>query len=155
MKGNRGQATIETVAFFMTLTIMIVCLLGFTKWFLLRQKLLIGARHGALLYSSGRMTEEEVRQSLIKFFTTGSPTFSRGRLSIQIGSYRPDPIATIAQLDIVKIRYTSQSSWYRFTRLNPVLEEKCIIKHAVTFGPGLQPVYGPPVWWLTASSISG
>jgi hypothetical protein len=153
MADKRGQALIEAVAFFMSLTLMVVCFLGFTKWFMTRQKLLIAVHQGAMLYSSGRMTDSEVRGRMARFLTSGSPALAAGRIQIGIG-HRLGFQDISKQLDIVKVRYTSQSSWYSFTQLNPVMEEKCVIKHAATYGPGLQPFYGPPLSWLGGPIVS-
>src|SRR5689334_1077492 len=113
MKDKGGQALIETVVLFMVLIGMVVCLLGFTKWFLVKQKLLLAVRQGAMLYSSGRVTESDVRQRLIQFLTTGSPVLVQNRIAIEIGSYNKSQFQWFGkQLDIVKIRYTSQSPWY-------------------------------------------
>jgi hypothetical protein len=147
MKDDCGQALIETIVALLTVIGMVVCLLGFTKWMTVRQKMLIAVRHGALLYSSGRMTEEEVRTRLLRFLTNGSPALKQERLQIQIGRRRTF-LDTLLQLDIVKVRYTSESSWYALTHLNPTVEEKCIIRHAAPYGIAWQPLYGPPVsWW--------
>jgi hypothetical protein len=155
MRVESGQALIEAVAFFMTLILMVVCMLGFTKWFMVKQKMLMAVRQGALLYSSGRVTEEEVRQRLTQYLTSGSPSLVQNRLTIDVGGYTMlNPFSLNDQLDIVRIRYKSQSPWYSFTNLNPNLEEKCIIKHAATYGPGLQPFYGPPTQWIFASNVS-
>lgn len=152
MKANQGQALIEVVAFLMALILMIVCFLGFTKWFLVKQKLLSATRQGAMLYSSGRMSERDVKRHLRRYLTTGSPALVEGRLSIQVG-HRIGFQDVLDQFDIVKVRYTSQSPWYQYTHLNPTLEEKCIIKHAATYGPDVQPLYGPAVSWWTGSIV--
>ena len=141
---NRGQALVETAFFFLMFATLMASFLGFTKWFCVRQKVLLGAREAALLYSSGRMTVEEVQAQVRRYLTTGSPALVADRLQVDIGTY--DGLqAQFLELDRITVRYTSQSRWYRYVGINPVMEETCIIKHAIHYGPPLQKFLGPPV----------
>jgi hypothetical protein len=141
MKNNRGQALIETAAFFLMFSGLMAMFLGFTKWFTVRQKILLGAREAALLYSSGRMTVEEVQTQVRRYLTTGNPALVGDRLQITIEPYG----GLLLELDKATVRYTSQSRWYRWIEINPTMEEICIIKHATHYGPALQKFLGPPV----------
>ena len=73
---RHGQALIETAAFFMVFSGLLVCLLGFTQWFAVRQKILMGTREAALLYSSGRMKPVQVRAQVIHYLSTGAPALA-------------------------------------------------------------------------------
>ena len=72
---NHGQSLIETAAFFMALSVLLTGLAGFTKWFSVREKLLLAAKQGALLYSSGHWTraETEARMEMPCFDPLKSP----------------------------------------------------------------------------------
>ena len=141
MRNQRGQALIETAVFFLMFSALMASFLGFTKWFTIRLKILSGAREAALLYSSGRMTSEEVKTQVRRYLTTGSPALAPGRLQIDIGTYGP----IISTVDQITVRYTSQSRWYRYININPTMEETCMIKHASHYGPEFQKLWGPPV----------
>jgi hypothetical protein len=141
MSNSRGQALIETAVFFLMFSTLIAAFLGFTKWFTIRLKILSGAREAALLYSSGRMTSDEVKTQVQRYLTTGSPALAASRLQIDIGRYGP----SFLDMDQVTVRYTSQSRWFRYININPTMEETCMIRHAAHYGPLLQKLWGPPV----------
>ena len=141
---NRGQALIETAAFFLMFSGLLAMFLGFTKWFTVRQKVLLGAREAALLYSSGRMTDQDVKAQVRRYLTTGTPALAGDRLEINISDYSGLQ-AHFLELDQITVRYTSQSRWYRYIGVNPTMEETCIIKHATHYGPPLQKLLGPPI----------
>jgi hypothetical protein len=144
MKMNqRGQALIETVAFFMAFSGLIICLLGLTQWFTVRQKLLVAAREAALLYSSGDIQRDKVQSLVSHYLTTGSPALAQERIKIDVGPYSGFQ-AKLFSLDQVTIHYTIQSSWIRAIGLNPTMEETCILKHAPHYGPPFQTLWGPP-----------
>jgi hypothetical protein len=152
MMTTRGQALIELVAFLIFSLSLVSAFLGFTKSFLIRQKLLIAAREGMLLYSSGRFTEDEVRGQLLLFLKTGTPQLIQERVAIRMGNAKDQPASRInalqAQfigLDYITVRYTSQSLWLSRLGLDPILEESCYVKHANGYGPSIPPLWGPPV----------
>ena len=141
----RGQALVEVAVFFLLLAVLLACLLGFTRWITLRQKLLLAAREGALLYSSGRMTVEEVQEHIRGFLRNGSPVMDVKRLEFVSMGPCPGWRAKVLELDQITLRYSSPSPWYRYLGIDPTLEETCIIKHASHYGPPLQKFFGPPL----------
>jgi len=144
MINERGQALIETAMFFLVFSTLMAMFLGFTKWFTIRLKILQATREAALLYSSGRMTSEEVGAQVRRYLTTGSPALASGRIQIEL-RHDSGPQSAFLELDRVTVRYRSESGWYRYVGLNPTMEESCIIKHATHYGPPLQKLLGPPV----------
>jgi Flp pilus assembly protein TadG len=144
MMNERGQALIETAMFFLVFSALMAVFLGFTKWFTIRLKILQATREAALLYSSGRMTSEEVRAQVRRYMTTGSPALAAERIQIELAR-DSGGWSVVYELDRVTVRYRSESGWYRYVGLNPTMEETCIIKHATHYGPPLQKFLGPPV----------
>jgi len=142
---NKGQALIETAALFLVLTGLLECMLGFTQWFTLRQKMLLAAREGALLYSSGHFKSDEVKQMVNDFLQSGSPQFNPARLHVELSG---NLLYKAFQLDCFTVRYDATSRWMDVLGMDTHLEEKCTVKHAPQFGLQWQPLYGPPVsWW--------
>ena len=141
---RRGQALIETAAFFLMFSSLLAAFLGFTKWFTIRLKILSACREAAILHSSGRMRPEEVRTQVRRYLATGSPALAEDRIQIELAADSGIQ-STLLQLDKITVRYTSRSRWYRYLSLSPTMEETCIIKHATHYGPPLQTLLGPPV----------
>lgn len=141
---NRGQALIESIPFFLFLFGLMVLLLIFTQWFLIHQKLLIAAREGAMLYSSGRQTKLEVDLRIRAYLEQGSLALPDSHLAITIGRF-PGAQAHLFFLDEVKIQFTPTSWLQRY--FSQTMEEKCVIKHAPSYGVPYQPLYGPPEPW--------
>lgn len=135
---NRGQALIEVAAFLLLSVSLLGCFLAYTQRFLVRQKMLMAARQGALLYSSGRVTEEEVLERLRRFLTSGFPALDGRRAEIWVGKCGGFH-GLLYELDRVKVRYKN-------------MEESCVMKHAAPYGLR-QPLYGPPVSWLFGSLV--
>ena len=140
----RGQALIESVPFFLILFGLMATLIAFTQWFLIHQKLLIAAREGAMLYSSGRFNKEETRVQIQSYLEKGTFALEDQRIQIDVGPWQ-GPQAKLFQLDEVRVRYVP-SSWLR-DFFKQTLEEKCVIKHAPHYGPPFQTLYGPPELW--------
>jgi Flp pilus assembly protein TadG len=141
---RNGQALIETAVFSLMFSGLMVCLLGFTQWFTVRQKILLATREAALLYSSGRMEPEEVRTLVSRYLAAGSPALTDKNLRIAIGQDN-GPQAKFFDLDKVTVRYTIQSNWIQALHLDPTMEETCIIKHAPHYGPPFQRLWGPQI----------
>lgn len=149
---NRGQALLETVGFGLVVGGLLACLLGFTQQFLLRQRLLIAARHAAMLYSSGRFTSQDVKARTRKFLSEGNPALNPNALEIHIGRWGGFH-GMVFQLDGVRLRYHAKSAWMKRLHLQADLEETCVIKHAAPYGLSWQPAYGPPVSWWQAPNV--
>jgi hypothetical protein len=140
----RGQALIESVPFFMVVAGLIGIVLNFSQWFLTHQKLLIAARGGAMLYSSGRLTRNEAQRRVRAYLSAGSIPLDARRVSVAIG-HSTDRLAHFYHLDEVRVRYVPSSRLQQF--FESIMEEKCVIKHAPRYGPPFPAVLGPPVNW--------
>ncbi len=149
IRGRSGQALVESLAFFVVLAGILVTFVGFTKWFLMKQKLLMAARSGAMLYSSGHLQDYEVKARLRHYLASGSPTFLTENVTIRLGS-AVHPRAHSWRLDKVQIEYRPASPIVRL--IQPVMEEQCVIKHAPHYGPGGQNLFGPPILWKSGQS---
>lgn len=142
----KGQALLETVAFFAMLSVLLAGWAGLTRWILVREKILLGVEESALLYSSGHFTPGEVRRATLDFMTHGTPALDATHLRIAIGRY-PGFLGFYYQLDQIMIRYSNPEGWYWLLRANPVIEEQCVIRHAPTYWAPFQPWGGPAVPW--------
>jgi|GEM_PF-1973996 len=152
---NRGQSLIEAAFFFLVLAPLIGMVLGFTHYFQIREKLVMAAWDGAVLYSSGCVSPAEAHAQVRTFLITGSPaldpaaiTISRQRLTTMEGIYY--------QLERVTVRYQSPKRWHTLLNLPLTLEETCTIKHAPHYWdpliehlkiPNAPPVHGPAYPW--------
>jgi len=150
---TKGQALIEMAMFVLLSTSLIGAFLGFTKSFLIRQELLLAAREGMLLYSSGHFTIPEVKDRINTFLAGGSPALVQEQIQVMMGhagdAGAPNPIgtlqATLVGLDYITVRYTTNSTWIQQLLIDPTMEETCYIKHANGYGPSIPALWGPPV----------
>lgn len=143
-RNRHGQALIELAAFVLLTTSLVTAFLGFTKAFAIRQDLLLAAREGMLLYSSGHFTENEIDARLKSFLASSTPALDPAR--VQTSAHAVSGItARFVGMDVITVRYTTNSTWVRRLGLNPTLEETCYIKHANSYGPSLPALWGPPV----------
>jgi hypothetical protein len=150
---RRGQALVEVAAFLFLTASLLGLFLGFTQRILVRQKILMAARQGAMLYSSGRFRADEVENLMRHFLANGFPSLEPSRMDLAAGRSGGFH-GVLFQLDRVHVRYTIQSRWVRALGLNPTMEETCVIKHAAPYGLAWQPFYGPPVSWWAGSPVS-
>ena len=141
---EKGQALIESIPFFLVLFGLLGALVVFAQWFLIHQKLLIAAREGAMLYSSGRFNRGVVRRKVCAYLERGSLALEDRRLKVEVGRWQGKQ-AKLFQLDEVKVSYLPHSWLPRF--FEQTMEEKCVIKHAPHYGAPYQTRYGPPVSW--------
>jgi hypothetical protein len=141
---RQGQALIEAAAFFMELAVLSAGLCGFTRWMLVRQKLMIAVKQGALMYSSGHMTRAEVEQRMRLFLQAGMPALDPGQVHVAV---RPVPglSARFYGLDEAVAGYTSPSGWFYLLGADRHMEEKCVIMHAPHYWAPIQPWGGPAV----------
>jgi hypothetical protein len=141
---TKGQALIEVAVFFMSLSILLAGLCGFTQWVMTRQKLLIAAKQGALMYSSGHMTRPEVEQQMRHFLETGVPAMNSKGIQVTVG-----PLsglnAKFNELDQSIAGYTRPGGWYSLLGVDAHMEEKCVIKHAPHYWAPFQTWSGPAV----------
>src|ERR1700690_1733345 len=84
MRNVNGQALIETAVFFLALAVLLGGLAGFTKWFSVREKLLLAAKEGALLYSSGHWQRAEVEARMRQFLMAGSPPLNPDGIVVSV-----------------------------------------------------------------------
>ena len=142
MKNKSGQVMIECIAFFLVMAALLSCFLSLTKWFLIRQRLLVAVREAALLYSSGRFTKGEVEAHIKSMLAQGMPALASERVQVFC-----EPAsgwqAHVLVLDHIRVQYRPTSAWVR--RAQPVMEEQCTIKHAAHYGPLSPKFWGPPV----------
>lgn len=141
---HQGQALIESIPFFLVLFGLLGALAIFAQWFLIHQKLLMAAREGALLYSSGRFARAVVRRKVRAYLEKGPLALEGQRLSIDVGRWKGKQ-AKLFQLDEIKVSYKPSSWLQRY--FEETMEEKCVIKHAPHYGAPYQTLYGPPVPW--------
>lgn len=141
---SKGQALIEVAVFFMSLAVLLAGFCSFTQWMLTREKLLIAAKQGALMYSSGHMTRQEVEQKMRHFLETGVPPLDPKGIQVSVGPFSGLD-AKLYGLDQSIAAYTRPGGWYVILKLNPYLEERCVIMHAPRYWAIFLPLGGPAV----------
>lgn len=144
MMNRRGQALIETAVFFMALAVLLGGMAGFTKWFSVRQKLLLAAKEGALLYSSGHWQRGEVEMRMRQFLMAGSPPLNPDGIQVSVHPLS-GKMAWFWELDESVAEYAPPGGWNYLLGANPKITEKCVAKHAPHYGAPLQPWLGPAV----------
>jgi hypothetical protein len=147
MKRNEsGQALVEVAVFFMLFSVLMAAFCSFTKWMLVRERILAGTQEAALLYSSGHLTRDVVDREVKYFLTNGTPAIPSDH--IQIIYATPDGFwPWFYELDKVTVRYTRDRDWYWLLGFGRVIEESCVIKHAPHYWAPIQPWGGPSVPW--------
>lgn len=142
---TRGQALIETAVFFLALSVLLGGLAGFTKWIAVREKLLLAAREGALLYSSGHWQRSEVEDRMRQFLTNGSPPLNPDGIQVSVHPLSGSIMGWFSGLDESDAQYTPPGGWNYLLGANPTIKEKCVIKHAPQYWAPQQPWGGPAV----------
>lgn len=134
----RGQALIEAAALFLALSVLLGGLAGFTQWFAIRQKLLLAAKEGALLYSSGHWRRTEVEARMRNFLVTGAPALNPRGITV---SLRPLSgfMAWLGQFDECVVTYAPPGGWHALLGAGRSVSERFVVKHA------------PPYWSSHAS----
>jgi len=146
MRNNGGQALIETVAFFLAFSILLTVMCSFTKWMAIREKLLCAAKEGALLYSSGTQTRADVKAVLTRYLTHGSPELDPKGIRLYVGA-KAGLIAYGGEFDQIRVGYVRPGGYYSIIRLDPFVEETCVVKHAPRYYAPFQPWGGPAILW--------
>ena len=141
---ERGQALIELAVFSFIVFALLAIMMAFTKWIVIRQKLLMASKEGALLYSSGRFTKQEVETRITHYLEIGRPALLRSGIQVSFRrSYAT--IGFLDPLDRVTVRYTTESDWPSLLRVGPTIEETSIVRHAPDYWAFFLPLGGPPV----------
>jgi hypothetical protein len=143
MKTN-GQALIETAVITPLIVLILAATVAFAQWLLIRQRLVIATREAAMLYSSGRMNSAEVQKWVKRYAARSRPLMSPEDIDIRTGR-QSGWEAQLHHLDLIVVRYRCPVWLGRY--FEPVMEEKCVIKHAPHYGPPIQTLYGPPIPW--------
>jgi hypothetical protein len=154
LPNQNGHSLIEAAVFFFILAPLIGMMLGFTRYFQIREKLLLAAWEGAQLYSSGCIAPAEVQQKLNDFLSTGAPALPPDRIKFtHMGKANLD---FINEIDEVAVSYTVPRAWHYGLKLPLTVEEKCFIKHAPHYWdpvtadlaiPGQPALTGPEYRW--------
>ena len=141
---NHGQALIETATFFLALSVLLGGLCGFTKWIAVREKLLLAAKDGAILYSSGHWQKAEVEEHMRQFLMAGSPPLNPDGIRVSVGPM-PGLNAWTWEFDQSMAEYTPPGGWHYLLGADPKMTEKCVVKHAPHYWAPMQPIGGPAV----------
>jgi hypothetical protein len=144
MRSKRGQALIETAVFFLVLSVLLGGFAGFTKWFVVRQKLLLAAKLGALLYSSGHWKKPEVEARMKQFLITGTPALTPAGVRVSVGPHAGLE-SWIFELDESVASYTPPRGWHSLLSADLTLTEKFVVKHAPKYWAPFQQWAGPAV----------
>jgi hypothetical protein len=144
MMNDHGQALIETATFFLALSVLLGGLCGFTKWMAVREKLLLAANEGALLYSSGHWERGEVEARMRQFLAAGSPPLNPDGIHVSVGPAASMKAWTF-ELDESIAEYAPPGGWHYLLGADPKMTEKCVIKHAPHYWAPIQPWGGPAV----------
>lgn len=141
---NKGQALIQVAVFFLAFSLLMAGFCSFTKWMAVRLKLLVAAKQGALMYSSGHMKRAEVEQRMRQFLVSGFPALSSQGVFVSV-----HPMAgwvnRFNELDECVAEYRRPGGWHTLLGVRTILSEKCVVKHAPHYWAPIQPWGGPGV----------
>ncbi len=143
---SRGQAMIEVAVFMLFTSGLMVGLVVFTQWILLHQKLLLTAKQGIHLYSSGRFEKSDVERHMRRYLATSPPWIDPSRVHIEIKP-QEGVAGYVYRLDRVSVQYTPSRAWFHWLGELGTIEEVCVVAHAPTYAASYQPWYGPAVPW--------
>ena len=140
----KGQALIEVAVFFMSLSILLAGLCGFSKWITVRQKLLLAAKQGAFMYSSGHMEKAEVEERMRQFLIKGTPPLNPDGIHVSV-----HPLSGFKNkfwnLDESVADYVSPGGWCYLLGADPKITEKCVIRHSPHYWDPILLMAGPAV----------
>ena len=139
---DRGQTLIETAVFFLALSVLLGGFAGFTKWMAVREKLLLAAKEGALLYSSGHWQRAEVEEHMRQYLVTGSPPLNPDGIDVSVHPLKGSP-GRKWELDESMAEYTPAGGWNYLLGADPKMTERCVVKHAPHYWGPSQPWTGP------------
>jgi hypothetical protein len=143
-----GQALVEWALLLPLYGFLILAIVAFGKWFCIQHQLILAAREGALLYSSGRFPAAAVKNRLRHRLALGSPAVSLRTENIVVQK-KTGFHGWAYELDEVIIRFPIPRFWRRTFKFKD-MEELCVIKHAPVYGASLLRggiPYGRPVDW--------
>ena len=143
---RQGQALIEWAILTPLFVTVLLGLFAFGQWFLVREELLMIAKEGAFLYSSGRLPNSAVQRVMSRRARRGYPRLPLRSQDIYIGrdyGVVTNLLELDMKLDRVSVTYRPTQILLRY--FSKAMEETCIIKHAAHYGPPLQKFLGPPV----------
>jgi len=144
---RKGQALIEVAVFMLFLGGFMAGLVVFTQWIQCRQKVLLAAKQGALLYSSGRFEKSHVEQHMRRYLISGPPYIQPDQVKIEI-KREMTLIGINSQLDRITVHYQPPAGGPRWLGPLGEIRESCVVRHAPTYAYPYQPFYGPAVsWW--------
>ena len=139
---HKGQTLVEFILFFFLFVLVLTAMVSFTKYILMREKMIAAVREGALLYSSGHVPANVVKTKMAEAMAQGWPVVHVNPSTIFVGRYDGN---VIYRFDRVAVRYRPDAVIGKFFAKE--LEESCVVKHAPRYGPPLTDYYGPGVNW--------
>ena len=137
---------IEIAIFMLFLGGFMVGLVIFTQWIQCHQKVLLAAKQGALLYSSGRFEKANVEQHMRRYLMSGPPYIQSEALKIDIAR-ESNWYGFYYQLDRVTVQYQPPVLWAHWLGKLGEIKESCVVRHAPAYSYAFQPFYGPAVAW--------
>lgn len=139
---QNGQALVEWSLLLPLFGGLLIALWGFAQWFLVREQLIMTVREGAMLYSSGRMHDFEVKPIMQRALSRGRPGIDVSADNIYLG-HSDNRMARTYRLDKVSVKYTP--TLFPLSKFFGPMEEQCVIKHAAPYQTPFHS--GQPVSW--------
>ena len=146
LKRRSGQAVVEWALIVPLYGLLFVGFFAFIQWFGIHQQLLIAAKQGAFLYSTGRIPKPQVRLIIQRELLRSHPSLRVSVRDIDIGPLEGFQ-GRLHKLDRVRVRYVPSERLLRFFSRSRPLEESCVIKHAPGYWKFFGAQVGPPVPW--------
>lgn len=103
---RKGQTLLEVVIVLIILPLFISAIIRLAQVAIVRQRLLIAARHGVWLTSSERVKDSTVKKEILDFLSGGTPSLEKSRISVKIdkneGTYRFDTVTVDYSIEVLQ-----------------------------------------------------
>ncbi|MBA3052157.1 MAG: TadE family protein [Candidatus Omnitrophota bacterium] len=121
-----GQAMAEMVICLIVLPLFITAIVRFGQTLIIQQRLLMAAKHGAILRSTNLVADTYVRGEVLHFLDRGTPKLERSRITISLAktSYFGNPISHVTVGYRIRVPKFSKSFFQPFSTEEITLREE-------------------------------
>lgn len=130
-KSEKGQATAEMIICLIVLPLFITGIVRFGQTLIIMQRLLMAAKHGAILRSTDQISDTYVQSEIKKFLADGKPKIEGGKITIKLSkvTYFGNPITRVQVGYKIKVPKFSNNFFQPFETEEITLEEQAYCAH--------------------------
>lgn len=121
-----GQAMAEMVICLIVLPLFITAIVRFGQTLIIQQRLLMAAKHGAVLRSTNLVADTYVTSEVKKFLADGTPKLESGKITISLAktSYFGNPISHVTVGYRIRVPKFSNNFFRPFSTEEITLKEQ-------------------------------